>query len=125
MLTYVIFIILISYVLAELEIQIEGPDGWAKNLPTWRLKNKFTYLLYGDSPLTGYHFWLIVFVILFLHLPFFFYSTWSLGQEFRALAGFFFISMIEDFFWFVRNPKYGINKFGSQHIPWHTQWILG
>ena len=26
----------IAFVLAQLEIQIEGPHGWAEKLPTWR-----------------------------------------------------------------------------------------
>ena len=26
----------IAFILAHLEIQIEGPHGWAEKLPTWR-----------------------------------------------------------------------------------------
>ena len=40
-----------SVCVAALEIEIEGPDGWAKRLPTWRRR----CVLCGDRPLTGYH----------------------------------------------------------------------
>jgi len=31
-----IYIFVMATVLALLEIQIEGANGWARNLPTWR-----------------------------------------------------------------------------------------
>ncbi len=31
------FVLLLSYFFAKLEIAIEGGDGWAANLPTWRI----------------------------------------------------------------------------------------
>lgn len=40
-----------ALVLACLEIEIEGKDGWAKNLPTWRRKA----VVCGNRPWTGYH----------------------------------------------------------------------
>ena len=40
---------------ALLEIQIEGPNGWASSLPTWRVENRWTRLFYSSKPLTGYH----------------------------------------------------------------------
>lgn len=35
------FVIIVSVVYALLEIQIEGEDGWAGKLPTWKIKNPF------------------------------------------------------------------------------------
>ena len=33
------WIALLSFFFAQVEIQIEGPAGWAGNLPTWRVEN--------------------------------------------------------------------------------------
>lgn len=113
---------LISFILAKLEIQIEGKDGWAKNLPTWRKKNWITKILYSETPITGYHFWLLLMIFLFFHLPFFAGIPWSLKSELEVLASLIFFWIIEDFLWFVLNPHYGIKKFNPQNIPWHSSW---
>ena len=44
-----IFSIVMAYIMAKLEIEIEGQHGWAAKLPTWRIKNKFTKLFWGDQ----------------------------------------------------------------------------
>lgn len=121
--SFIFFILLASFVLAMLEIQIEGKDGWAQNLPTWRMKNKFTRLLYGDLELTGYHFWLILTLLWFLHSVFILTSAWSLSLELIILSAFCFIWMVEDFLWFVLNPAYGIKKFAKPYISWHHKWM--
>ncbi|MCU0605802.1 MAG: hypothetical protein MUC33_24470 [Desulfobacterales bacterium] len=40
------FLTLAAWLFALLEIQIEGRHGWAQNLPTWRIENKWTRTLY-------------------------------------------------------------------------------
>ena len=117
------FLFIISFFIAKLEINIEGKGGWARNLPTWKVKNRLTAVIWGDLPLTGYHLWLIGSVLLFLHFPFFLGLLWSLGLEFEIIALFFFFWMLEDFFWFVLNPSYGIRKFNKESIVWHSKWI--
>ena len=63
MITYLIFIIIVSYAFGQLEIQIEGTAGWAKNLPTWRIENHWALkVFWGGRPLTGYHFWAMIFI---------------------------------------------------------------
>lgn len=123
MIEYLLFLFLIAFILAKLEINIEGKHGWAKNLPTWQIKNKVTSFIYGDLPLTGYHFWLMMFILVFLHFPFFIFKEWSLSIELRALSLFFFIWLVEDFLWFVLNPDYGFKKFNKENITWHHQWF--
>jgi len=54
-----LYFYLIGLFLALLEIEIEGPSGWAKNLPTKRIK-LFWYQKAGKD-LTGYHLILQVF----------------------------------------------------------------
>lgn len=118
----IIFIFLLAFSIAKLEIQIEGKDGWAKNLPTWRAKNKLTSLLQNEYPFTGYHFWAGATVITFIHLPFFIGFQWSLHTELKLLSMFILIATLEDFLWFVFNPSFGIKKFNSKFVPWH-RWI--
>jgi hypothetical protein len=118
-----IFDMLAAFAIAKLEIQIEGKYGWAEKLPTWRIHNKWTQLLWGKQPYTGYHFWLLWSVLLFLHLPFFALpSFWSFTNEAVLLANFFLAVLLEDFFWFWLNPDFGLGKFNPTHAPWHTDW---
>lgn len=119
-----IFSLFMAFSIAQLEINIEGKDGWAKNLPTWKIKNKWTKIIYGEYPLTGYHLYLIMTVLGFLHFPFFFGLDWSLSKEFIVLALYCIILLIEDFFWFIFNPHYGFKKFHKHHIVWHHHWIF-
>jgi hypothetical protein len=126
MLIYLIFVFVVSYCFANLEIQIEGTAGWAKNLPTWRIENHWMLkIFWGGRPLTGYHFWAMIFIFFLFHMPFFFSSYWTLKGELQALGGLILFWVIEDFLWFVLNPGYGIRKFNKSHIPWHPRWILG
>ena len=62
---------ILAFLVAKLEINIEGKYGWAEKLPTRKIKNKITDLLLGGAPLTGYHFWLFLTILFSLHLPFF------------------------------------------------------
>ncbi len=120
---YILALFILSFTLAKLEINIEGKNGWAKNLPTWRKKNKYTRLIYGNQILTGYHFWLNMFLLAVLHYPFLLLVSWSLKGELTVLSLLYFIWVIEDFLWFVLNPDYGIKKFNKESIPWHIDWL--
>ena len=66
----VLYVLVAASVFARVEIEIEGPHGWAANLPTWCISNKWTKLFYGNRPLTGYHLWLQIFVFVMAHAPF-------------------------------------------------------
>lgn len=122
------YLVLVSASLALLEIQIEGSDGWAKGLPTWHIENKWTKNFLGTKPLTGYHLYLIVFVLLFAHIAYFLgLAIPNLASEMRLLSFLTLLSVVEDFLWFVLNPAYGIKKFKPQYIWWHSSswwWIM-
>src|SRR6185369_8078240 len=124
-LALLLFVIAIAAVVAELEIQIEGEKGWAGALPTWRINNKATSFILGGAyhPLTGYHFFLGLFVITFFHFPFVLGLSWSGAIEFKIIAAFSLFWLIEDFLWFVFNPSFGISRFKPGEIPWHQRWI--
>lgn len=122
-LNYLVFIIVLSFFVAKLEINIEGKHGWAEKLPTRRIKNKVTDLLLNGAPLTEYHFWLFSMILFLLHLPFSAGLNWSIAGELKTLGFFFLFLNIEDFLWFVLNPEFGIKKFNRRNIPWHKHWI--
>jgi hypothetical protein len=112
--------------LALIEIQIEGPAGWAANLPTWRVQNRWLSWLFPGRPLTGYHLWLLAFSCVVAHLPFAFGMPWTWAFEMRSVAFLLFFWVVEDFLWFIFNPHYGIRRFRPQHIAWHRQswwWV--
>ncbi len=126
MLMYLLFVLIVAFCFAKLEIQIEGTQGWAKNLPTWRIENHWALrVFWGGRPLTGYHFWAMLFIFFMFHFPFFFSETWSLAAEMKIMAGLILFWVTEDFIWFVINPGYGIRKFKKEFIPWHPRWLMG
>src|SRR5580704_987429 len=82
-----LFVLAAAYAFARVEIEIEGPHGWAESLPTWRISNRWTKIFYGNRPLTGYHVWLQVFVFLMSHTPFALrFSPWSPAGELRVIG---------------------------------------
>jgi hypothetical protein len=125
---FVVYLFVTAAVFATLEIQIEGPNGWAANLPTWRLDNRWTRLFYGARPLTGYHLWMQVFVLLMIHVPLALQpSIWSWGLELRVASFYPLFFIVEDFLWFVINPAFGLARFRREHIWWHAPswwWIM-
>jgi hypothetical protein len=60
--------VLLAFILAKVEINIEGKHGWAEKLPTWRKKNRFTKIILGETPVTGYHFWMFLMIFFSISL---------------------------------------------------------
>jgi hypothetical protein len=127
-LIFALYVLAAAFVFARVEIEIEGPNGWAANLPTWRISNTWTKIFYGARPLTGYHFWMQVFVFLMAHSPFALqFQPWSWGRELQVIGFVILFFIAEDFLWFVLNPAYGIRRFRREHIWWHAPtwwWIM-
>jgi hypothetical protein len=115
------FMAFMSLILALWEIQIEGKDGWAANSPGWRLEKGWLVKVTGGRPITGYHFYMTVFIIVLVHLPLFF-VTWSWRLECLLLGFYLGMVLLEDFLWFVLNPYYGIKNFRRGKIWWHRTW---
>jgi len=123
----VIYFYFIGFFLAILEIQIEGEHGWAKNLPTWRpypdsKLAKFYAKIMSDKELTGYHFFLNIFLLLFIHWPFIWNWSWNIYQELEIMALFLLFVVVWDFLWFVLNPKFSLHDFGREKVWWHKKW---
>lgn len=130
------WIFLASLLLALLEIQVEGPDGWAKNLPTWRdqpawaspgnplfglMRRAFSFVS-GGNRLTGYHLYMLSFIVVAMTFPTFFSPRpWqTLGL---CLGQFLLMTVTWDFLWFVWNPHYGLRRFKPSNIAWHPRWL--
>ena len=124
------YIFIMALVLAILEIQIEGKDGWAKNLPTWKPPLHTWYVkLYSrlmfKKRLTGYHLAMHIFVILIFYLPYADGLPFTLFNWTKTLALYFLFILVWDFLWFVLNPYYSLAKFKKQNVPWHVVWLFG
>ncbi len=122
-----VYFYLIGFFLAILEIQIEGQAGWAKNLPTWRpsaakLWVRFLKTVSGQQEVTGYHLFLNIFLLLFLHWPFVWFGTWNIYAELEMLALFVLFTVVWDFLWFVLNPKFSLRSFNRINVTWHKRW---
>lgn len=121
-----IWITLMAILFAQLEIQIEGPHGWAANLPTWRLpKSSVFRTLFGGREVTGYHVFAFSFMAVAFHLPLALLAQFTLPLEARILASLAVFWILEDFLWFAMNPAFGLSRFRPMHVPWHPYWFLG
>lgn len=119
----ILFSLLIAFITAKLEIEIEGKNGWAAELPTWRVKNWLTKILWGEQPYTGYHFWAGLLIVNLLHFPFWLGLPWSIDLELQIFAVAFLGVIFEDFFWFILNPHFGLKKFTREYAHWHKEWL--
>jgi hypothetical protein len=116
------YFFLIAFVLAHLEIQIEGPHGWAEKLPTWRWDGPGVRRWLG-KPVTGYHLCLVTLILLFLHAPQLHGGSWE--READLLAMFFFLTVTWDFLWFACNRHFGVGRFRKGEVWWFPAWSLG
>jgi hypothetical protein len=124
---YAVYLFFIATILALLEIQIEGKDGWAKNLPCWRpkpdsLPARIYAIFMNGKELTGYHAVMFPLPLLILHFPFVVGTKWNAVRELETLSIYFLMAVVWDFLWFVWNPAYGLRKFKPEFISWHKKW---
>ncbi len=120
---YIVFTLVISLITALWEIQVEGKDGWAKLLPTFRI-NVFFRKLLGGKPLTGYNIYLLLLFITVFHSLFIQeLGTYKIEFTVFGLTAWFFV--IEDVLWFIFNPHYTWKRFYNQDIEWHLRWAFG
>ena len=125
MIRQLIVVLLAAFMWAKMEVEIEGKDGWAKNLPTWKLDNRILNWFMNGRPLTGYHFWAFSFVFFIFHLPLLWTGTWKWQMECRIMGCVTLFWVVEDFIWFVVNPYYGLKRHKEGEIWWHKSWLWG
>jgi hypothetical protein len=120
------FVVVLAFFFAKVEIQIEGDAGWAANLPTWRVEEHWLLnIFWGGRAMTGYHAWVMSFIVLIFHLPAFITWQWSMQLEARILASLMVFWIVEDLLWFLLNPAFGFKRFKAALVPWHKHWVLG
>jgi hypothetical protein len=126
-----VFWFLIAFILAGLECEIEGPNGWASDLPTCRIENRWISRalrpLFGSRPITLYHCFLFSLVTLLCHVGYVQGVSMTWTNEFRILSTLFLLCLTWDFLWFILNPAFGLEKFNRDAIPWHAhhRWFWG
>ena len=114
----------LCWLLAKVEIEIEGPDGWAVNLPTWRWGPQWWLTLTNGKAVTGYHLWLTLFLIGVFHLPLV-YAGFSRELWAKCASSYLLTTAAWDLQWFVWNPAWGLAKFRSSPIPWFRHKLAG
>lgn len=125
------FWFLIAFVLAGLECEIEGPDGWASGLPTCRVENRWVTLVlrpfFGGRPITLYHCYMFSLVVLLCHAGYAQGMPFSWTGEWRIISALFLLCLTWDFLWFMLNPAYGPENFRREKVEWHKHrpWVLG
>jgi hypothetical protein len=133
-LTYSAYLVTFAILLALVEIEIEGKDGWAVNLPTWRRYTVLSVLVFGGRPTTGYHMFMNSIIVLnsiFVSLlfgavfdplasisPVMFAARWTL----TGLTAFLVLGIFWDYWWFVLNPDFGWRGHNRHQVPWHPRW---
>lgn len=117
-------VLVLAFFFAKLEIQIEGANGWASRLPTWRVeKHPLLDWFWGGRPMTGYHAWAFTFVALVFHTPYLFGCSPSLPMEARILGSVMLFWIAEDALWFFLNPAFGLRRLSREAVWWHKHWI--
>src|SRR5918911_5602389 len=100
---WILLLFVYALLFALVEIEIEGPDGWAEKLPTWyRVTPGYARLfaaVLSGKPLTGYHATMLPITVLSFHLGFAFGLPWSWAAELRILAAYMVYNVVWDFLW--------------------------
>ncbi len=118
------YLFVLGWLLAQLEIQVEGAYGWAEKLPTWRFSPPWFLKITNGKPLTGYHFYLISFLFFVFHFPLCF-VPFSKAVEAKIIASYWLMGDTWDFQWFVWNPAWGIKRFLNEKIAWFPIKLIG
>ncbi len=122
--TSIFFTGLLSFFFAKVEIAIEGAEGWAAALPTWRIEQHWLLdIFWGGRAMTGYHAWIFTFILLIFHFPIVLLGVWSWPLEAHILACTILFWIVEDFLWFLLNPAFGLARFTRDHASWHKHWF--
>jgi hypothetical protein len=84
----VLFLFGYALLFAAVEIEIEGPHGWAERLPTWFRITPWYARAYGilmrGKPLTGYHATMFALSVWSFHIGFVAGVPWSWPAEAAA-----------------------------------------
>jgi len=125
----VLFLFAYALLFAAVEIEIEGPHGWAERLPTWFRITPAYARLYGvfmrGKPLTGYHAMMFVLPLWSFHVGFVAGVPWSWAAEAGTLAAYMVWTVTWDLIWFILNPRFGWGRFRKGEVWWHGRTWMG
>jgi hypothetical protein len=125
----ILFLFGYALLFAAVEIEIEGPHGWAERLPTWFRITPWYARAYGllmrGKPLTGYHATMFGLSLWSFHIGFVAGVPWSWPAEAAALSAYLVWSIAWDLMWFLLNPRYGWPRFRKGQVWWHGRTWLG
>ncbi|HEX4047691.1 MAG TPA: hypothetical protein VH309_07655 [Elusimicrobiota bacterium] len=114
----------LCWLLARVEIEIEGDKGWAASLPTWRWGPDWWLDLTNGKEVTGYHLWLTLFLVAVFHLPLVF-AGFSRALWSKCVSSYLLTTAVWDLQWFAWNPAWGLARFRAAPIPWFRRKLLG
>jgi len=125
----ILFLFAYALLFAAVEIEIEGPHGWAERLPTWFRVTTPTARFYGlfmrGKPLTGYHAVMFVLPAWSFHIGFVAGVPWTWAGEATTLAAYMAWVVTWDLLWFLLNPRYGWARFRKGQVWWHGRTWIG
>jgi len=102
---------------AYTEAVLEGDEGWAKDKKVWRFKIGWGY------DYTSYHIvaYYVLFPILIIVLPLAI-AGFSWSFFWFLLSSYLLGTIIEDFLWFVFNPKRPLRMWNPKETKWYP-WV--
>ena len=114
-----LFILITSTLYSLIEIEIEGPEGWCKKIPT-------PYIIdIGTKKMTLYHLYMLLFIIVIVS----FQTNLSITIEslLYTISNVILFIVLEDTMWFIFNPYYTIKNYKKEKIWWHSNqpWFFG
>jgi hypothetical protein len=117
-----IWMIILALFHACQEREIEGKNGWARRLPTFRINIFLTKILIGKE-ITGYHIFMLLMWIIIFH-GIFLFTSFTIKTEAIILGLLSYYWVIEDFLFFIVNPHYRLMNFRPGKIKWHRRWVF-
>jgi hypothetical protein len=123
MIKIILYLILLAATHSKFEKMIEADEGWAKNLPCWKINHPIIQFILGKQ-LTGYHAWMLILFFIIFHSPMLFID-WSFKKELITLGFYIWYWIIEDFLWFLESENFGIRNFRKGKIDWHKRFLIG
>tara|TARA_Y100001972_G_scaffold116043_1_gene153435 strand:- start:1262 stop:1915 length:654 start_codon:yes stop_codon:yes gene_type:complete len=109
---FAIILVILSFLFALIEIELEGKFGWSEQTPTPNIGST-------KNSLTLYHLYMALFMFLAFATIFFVNSDITINNLIYMFAIVLWFFTLEDLFWFVLNPNYKLP--GLKDAWWHNK----